>query len=156
MAAELKGRISAMPVVSYASVSDAPPMVAVACDPRGFTCKLAARAGSFSLSLLDRTHAGAVARLAAIRGAEVEDKLTYAGLDHTGGTKLKVPVPKDAVAALECALTSKRRHGDHLLLVGKVKAASAAASFTGFWDYAKYRPILYTGWRDGLTTYEGT
>ena len=92
MAAELRGRVSAMPVVSYASVSDQPPMVAVACNPGGFTCKLAIGARSFSLSVLDRVHAEAIARLATVHGTEVKDKLAEAGLEYTQGSKLKVPL----------------------------------------------------------------
>ena len=144
-----------MPVVSYASISDNPPMVVVSCSPKGFTCKLATRARSFSLSILDRRHADVISRLATVHGAEVKDKLADAGLKYAQGSKLKVPLLKDAIASLECALRSKARHGDHLLLVGRVMAASAAGSFTDFWDFSKYRPLLYTGWKGGLTTFPG-
>lgn len=142
-----------MPVVSYASVSDKPPMIAVACNPEGFTCKLALRARSFSLSLLDRGHVDAFARLATLSGAKVRDKLSDAGLEHVAGRKLKVPVIKLASATLECRLKAKEKTGDHLLLVGIVESAYSNAAFTDFWDYSKYRPLLYTGWRDGMTTY---
>ena len=144
-----------MPVVSYASVSDDPPLVAVACNPGGFTCKLARRAGSFSLSLLDRGHLAAFARLATVSGAKVKDKLADADLDHVDGTELRVPVIRGAFATLECRLKWKRRTGDHVLLIAQVYAAYAAGAFTDFWDYAKYKPLLYTGWRGGMTTYPG-
>jgi flavin reductase (DIM6/NTAB) family NADH-FMN oxidoreductase RutF len=153
MSVMLGRRISAMPVVSYASVSDAPPLVAVACRPSGFTCKLAQKAGSFSLCILDRDHGDAISRLATVSGAKVKDKLSDAGLKYLRGTRLKVPVIEESVASLECALKSKKKLGDHLLLVGQVMAAHASDSFTEFWDFASYRPLLYTGWRDGLTTY---
>ena len=144
-----------MPVVSYASVSDSPPMVVVACNPEGFTCRLAQKAGSFSLSLLDRGHLKALARLATVSGARVKDKLTDAGLEHEDGVELKVPAIKGSYATLECELKSKRRTGDHLLLTGVVRAARSTGAFTDFWDYAQYEPILYTGWKDGMTTYSG-
>ena len=155
MAAQHGGRVSAMPVVSYLSVSDDPPMVGVACTPRGFTCKLALKARAFSLSILDREHAGAVSGLATVSGAQVKDKLSEVGLPHAPGTRAKVPVPKDALAALECRLKSSETHGDHLLLVAMVEVAYASAAFTDSWDYAKYRPIFYTGWKEGITTYRG-
>jgi len=148
-------RVSAMPVVSYTSVSDSPPMVAVSSVPSHYTCKLVLEAGCFSLCILDRNYAGAVARLASVSGAKTEDKLTDAGLKYTRGEKLKVPVIKDASGILECSLTGKRRFGDHLLLMGEVRAARASDAFDGFWDFAKYRPLLYTGWREGLTTLPG-
>lgn len=156
MSAQSKGRVSAMPVVSYASVSDSPPLVAVACNPAGFTCKLARKAGSFSLSVLSRDHAEVIARMATTSGAKTRDKLADLGLRHTPGTKLDVPVVEAAIATLECRVKSRKKLGDHLLLVGRVEAAYASGAFTGFWDFASYRPLLYTGWRDGLTTYPGS
>lgn len=153
MSAQYGGRVSAMPVVSYASVSDKPPMVAVACTPGGFTCELAQKAGSFSLCILDRREMDAFARLATVSGTRVRDKLTDAGLVHTVGTKLKVPVVRRAFATLECKLRSMWRTGDHMLLLAEVCAAYSTRAFVDFWDYTKYRPLLYTGWRGGMTTY---
>ena len=148
-------RVSAMPVVSYTSVSDSPPMVAVSSVPSHYTCRLVLDAGRFSLCILDRDHAGAVARLASVSGAKVEDKLADAGLKYSRGEKLKVPVIKGSAAALECTLAAKRKFGDHLLLVGEVRTAWATEAFDGFWDFSRYRPLLYTGWREGLTTLPG-
>ena len=144
-----------MPVVSYASVSDSPPMVAVACNPDGFTCKLAQRAGSFSLSVLDREYLTAMGRLATVSGAKVKDKLRDAGLEHGRGSVLNVPVVKASSATLECKLGSRKRTGDHLLLVAEVRAARSRGAFTDSWDYAQYKPLLYTGWKGGMTTYPG-
>ena len=144
-----------MPVVSYASVSDAPPLVAVACNPEGFTCKLVLKAGSYSLSILDRDHAHSISRLAIVSGTKVVDKLADAGLNHRVGSKLNVPVIEGADATMECKLKSKKKLGDHLLLVGQVVAAYASGSFNDFWDFRKYKPLLYAGWKGGLTTYPG-
>jgi flavin reductase (DIM6/NTAB) family NADH-FMN oxidoreductase RutF len=155
MSAKLRRRVSAMPVVSYSTVSDVPPLVAVSCYPSGFTCKLAQRAGSFSLCILDRNHVDAIARLATVSGAKVMDKLADAGLKYVRGSKLDVPIIDGASATLECSLRSKRKLGDHLLLIGEVNAARATGAFTDFWDFAKYSPLLYTGWQGKLTTYPG-
>jgi flavin reductase (DIM6/NTAB) family NADH-FMN oxidoreductase RutF len=144
-----------MPVVSYASVSESPPLVAVACNPKSFTCKLALKASSFSLCILNRSHAGAVAKLATTSGYKVKDKLLDAGLKHKLGSKLKVPVISEADATLECRLKDKWLLGDHTLLVGQVEAASASRAFNDFWDFERYHPLLYTGWREGLTTMPG-
>jgi flavin reductase (DIM6/NTAB) family NADH-FMN oxidoreductase RutF len=155
LAARHRGRVSAMPVVSYASVSDSPPMVAVGCNPESFTCKLAVEAGSFSLSVLGRDGVRALEKLATTHGSEVKDKLAAAGLAHRKGRALGAPVVAGAVATLECKVRSKARLGDHVLLVGEVKAASASEAFSDFWDFRRYRPILYAGWRGGLKTYDG-
>jgi len=153
LAAELKGRVSAMPVVSYASMSDSPPLIAIACNPRSFTCKLALKAKAFSLSVIDEDQAAAVAALATLSGRKVKDKLAAAGLSHTRGKALDVPVIKGSEATLELTLSSRRKLGDHLLLVGEVKSAYASSAFDEFWDFQQYNPILYTGWKDGLSTF---
>lgn len=155
MSARYRGRVSAMPVVSYASASDKPPAVVVSCNPGGFTCKLAQKAGSFSLSILDRGSIGAFARLASVSGMKVKDKLADAGLRHKQGKALNVPVIDRALATLECQLTGTRTIGDHIMLIGEVRAAYAASAFNDFWDYSQYKPLLYAGWRDGMTTYPG-
>ncbi len=155
MAAKAGGRVSAMPVVSYLSVSERPPLVALACAPRGFTCRLARRARCFSLSAVGREHAPALSKLATSSGAAVKDKLAEAGLRHRDGTKLKVPVLGAAVATLECKLQGTRSLGDHLLMVGRVEAAYATDAFDDFWDFRRYRPILYAGWQGGLSQYPG-
>ena len=145
-----------MPVVSYLSVSDVPPTIGVSCMAKGFTCRLALKARCFSLSVLDRSHAGAMSSLATVSGAKVKDKLNEVGLAYAPGRRAKVPVLVDSVATIECRLTSSRKMGDHLLLMARVEAAYASASFTDFWDYAKYSPLLYTGWKEGLTLFPGT
>ncbi|HYB07809.1 MAG TPA: flavin reductase family protein [Nitrososphaerales archaeon] len=155
MAAQSGGRVSAMPVVSYASISDSPPLVAVACNPSGFTCKLALKAGSYSLSVLDRNMSDAISLLATISGAKAKDKLADAGLKHHKGTALDVPVIDSALATMECRLSSRRKLGDHRLLVARVEAAYATDAFTDFWNFRVYKPLLYTGWRNGLSTYPG-
>jgi flavin reductase (DIM6/NTAB) family NADH-FMN oxidoreductase RutF len=147
-------RVSAMPVVSYASVSASPPLVVVACRPGSFTLKVALASKAFSLCLLDRRQVPAMERLGTTSGRDVADKLMDAGLSYTKGLKMDVPVVGGAEATLECRLHSKRRLGDHVLLIGLVKACYTSAKFRDFWDFRLYRPVLYTGWRGGMTTYK--
>ncbi len=142
-----------MPVVAYASISDSPPLVAVACNPHAFTCKLCVKGRAFSLSLLDARSLDVFEELAAVSGAKVEDKLAEVGLVHAPGARVDAPVISGSAATIECSLHSKRRFGDHVLLVGKVEACYASGDFSDFWAYKEYRPILYTGWRGGMTTY---
>ena len=155
LASQYRGRVSAMPVVSYASVSDSPPLVAVACNPQSYTPKLILRSRSFSLSLLGREDTSKLGTLATTHGGDVIDKLAYAGLSHVKGKRLNVPVIEGARATLECSLSSKHLVGDHLLILGQVRGASADGAFTDSWDFRRYRPILYTGWKGGMTSYQG-
>jgi len=66
-------------------------MVGIACAPAGFTCALALKARAFSLSVLDRSHSDAVAKLASLSGAKVKDKLSEAGLPHSTGRGRRSP-----------------------------------------------------------------
>ena len=143
-----------MPVVSYASVSVSPPLIIVACDPSSFTLKLALASKAFSLCLLGRRWANAMERLGATSGRGSTDKLRSVGLSHRKGVELDVPVISEAEATLECKLYSKRRLGDHFILVGLVKTCYSSDKFQDFWDFRRYRPILYTGMRGGMTTYD--
>ncbi len=147
------GRVSAMPVVSYMSVSDAPPMVAVACFTGGQTLKLARAAGAFSLCLVDRGLARAVSFLASNSGSRYRNKISSAGLRSAKGRSLNVPVVAGASAVLECRVQSSTGAGDHVLVVGLVEECRASSAFAAYWDYRKYRPILYDGWRGGMKTY---
>lgn len=144
-----------MPVVSYATVSDSPPLVAVGCNPGSYTCKLALKARAFSISLLGASQLGAVEKLAKVHGSSVRDKLRASGLSHKRGTSLPVPVIDVAEATLECKVQRSVKTGDHLLLIGRVMAATAGPAFSDFWDFRKYSPILYTGWKNGMTTLPG-
>ena len=147
------GRASAMPVVSYALVSSDPPIVAASCASSSYTCKLVVRSRAFSLSVLGRSRKRSMELLASSSGSEVRDKLKAAGIRHVEGRVLEVPVVVGAQATLECSLRSSRRVGDHVLLLGEVKASYATAAFTDKWDFRRYKPVLYTGWRGGMTTY---
>jgi flavin reductase (DIM6/NTAB) family NADH-FMN oxidoreductase RutF len=153
LCARAEERVSAMLVVSYASASEKPPFVAVSCSPLAFTCKLALKAGAFSLCALDRKELGSVELLASISGEKVKDKLEAAGIPYALGEALHTPIIASSVASLECSIESKRKLGDHVLIIGEVKGCDAAEGFSDFWDFAKYRPILYTGWKNGMSTY---
>ncbi len=153
LSAASAGRVSAMPVVSYASVSDSPPLVAVACRAGSYTLQLAARARKFSLCILGSEMADAVGRLAGTSGRKAKDNITACGLRHRPGEVLGVPVIRGAEAVIECEIESRKRVGDHVLLVGRVAACRASRKFDEYWDFSKYRPILYAGWRGKLTTY---
>jgi len=152
-----KGRhTSAMPVVSLLSISSRPPLVGVACFVNSFTMKLAASSRAFSLCLLDRSKVRSMSYLASHSGREEVDKIAAAGLKHVPGRKVAAPVISGSVAVLECSVHSRRRFGDHYLLVGRVQAAYSSGDFRGYWRFRNYEPILYTGWRGGLRTYRSS
>ncbi len=154
MASAEGSTISAMPVVSFAMLSESPPLVGISSALSHYTLKSVANSKAFSLTWLDRSFSKALEILAASPGRPGMDKLLLAGLSHHPGQKLKVPVPDAASAVLECKLVGKRKFGDHVLLVGLVVVAYASEDFEDYWLFREYTPILYTGWHDGLGTYD--
>jgi len=146
--------ISAMPVVSFTTLSDSPPLLGVSSLPSHFTHKTVLLSKRFSLCWLDRTDLQGLEFLASHSGRESEDKLRAAGLKHHRGSRLEVPVIDSAVAVLECSLARTLKFGDHEFLIGRVEAAYATEDFREYWEFKKYTPILYTGSRDHLTTLE--
>ena len=156
LSASSGGRVSAMPVVSYASVSEKPSLVAVSCNPQSYTCKLAVKGRAFSLCLLDADRTDDVAKLATISGRGSVDKLKDAGIRYSPGPELGLPILDGSEASMELRLKSKLPIGDHLLLLGLIVSAVASDAFGDYWDFRQYSPILYAGWRDGLTTYSGS
>jgi flavin reductase (DIM6/NTAB) family NADH-FMN oxidoreductase RutF len=153
LCASYLGRVSAMPVVSFASLSGVPPLVGVSCDPKAFTYQLVKKSNLFSLCLLGREHVEAMGFLASHSGRKSVDKLTDAGLPHHRGKKLNVPIIDDSAASLECALQSAKTFGDRDLIVGKVEGVHTSADFQEYWRFRSYRPILYTGWQGKLATF---
>jgi len=153
LSASSGGSVSAMPVVSFASLSEKPPLIGVSCAPKSFTLRLALASRAFSLCLLDKKHVESMDYLASRSGSEGGDKLEASGLRHRRGKKVPAPVISESVAALECSLRSTEKLGDHILLVGQVEAAYASGDFREYWRFRSYDPILYAGWKGRLTTY---
>lgn len=154
LAASHGSTVSAMPVVSFTMLSESPPVVGVSSANSHRTLKTVLRSRSFSMSWVGKEMAAAVERLALPTKGRPHDKLSSAGLAHHRGKSLPVPVPNKAVAVIECRLAAKRNFGDHTLLIGRVEVAYASEDFEGYWQFEKYRPILYTGWRGGLSVYD--
>lgn len=153
LCASHRGRVSAMPVISCAALSEVPSLVGVSCNPQAFTYLLVSRSRLFSLCFLDRSRTWVIEFLATHSGRDSQNKLTDAGLAHRKGRMLDVPVIQDAAAFLECTLWAEKKFGDHVLIVGKVEAARASEDFKDYWRFKTYHPILYAGWRGRLTTF---
>lgn len=143
-----------MPVVSYSALSAKPPLFGVSCSKDSFTLGIASASGAFSLCLLGEEYAGPMATLASGTGRKGADKLAEAGLGHRKGSRLGAPIIAGSAAALECSLQRSLTMGDHVLLVGKIEAALATGDFRGYWRFKSYHPLLYTGWRGGLSLYD--
>jgi flavin reductase (DIM6/NTAB) family NADH-FMN oxidoreductase RutF len=84
----------------------------------------------------------------------VKDKLASAGLKHRRGRVLGVPVIDAAAATLECSVVKVESLGDHDFIVGEVKGSYSESDFSEYWQFKRYRPILYIGSPDRFRTYK--
>jgi flavin reductase ActVB len=101
---------------SLVSVSLEPPLISV-CVAYDANCYRAfADCDSFAVSVLRHDH-GQLARTFASKGA---DKFAAGGFTKTAGG---LPIVDGAVVALECDVYGRHAAGDHIILVGLVRAA---------------------------------
>jgi 3-hydroxy-9,10-secoandrosta-1,3,5(10)-triene-9,17-dione monooxygenase reductase component len=104
----------ALVVDSFISASLDPPLVAFAPSRTSLTWRRMRRTGRFGVSVLDATHADSI-RERARPGA---DRLAGLEVEHLDG----VPILRDALAAVVCALEAEHPAGDHSIVLGRVLA----------------------------------
>jgi len=149
-----RGLIYAMPVVSIISLSNSPPLIGVSSSPNHSTHRAIVDVKCFSLCWVDASLTRSLEVLGTTPHSAV-DKLQSAGLKHTRGKMVDVPIVEGAVAALECSLYARQSLGDHELLVGKVQDARASEDFQDYWRFQAYNPVLYAGIQEGaFRTYQ--
>lgn len=149
-----RGLIYAMSVVSIISLSNDPPLIGVSSFPSHSTHQAIVAMKCFSLCWVDASLTRALEVLGTTPRSTV-DKLQSAGLKHTRGRTVDVPIIEGAVASLECSLYARQSLGDHELLVGKVHDARASEDFQDYWKFQTYNPVLYAGTKEGsFKTYQ--
>jgi len=142
---EFQGHTGGMPAIWCMPLSFNPPLVGVAIAPEHATYEMLIGAQAFGVNWLNFSFAKQVGELGANSAKEVTDKLSAVGLRIVKGNLTGQPLIRDAEGALECRLHEQHRIGTHELVVGEVVAALATESFTEYWDFSKYNPILYAG-----------
>jgi len=143
-----RGLVYSMPVVSIIPLSNDPAIIGFASSPQHATHVAISQVRSFSVCWLDSSKVEAVKVLGST-GHTAPDKLKAAGLPHSRGKTLDVPIVEGSAAALECTLYHRQVIGDHELVIGKVQAAWAIDDFQEYWKFERYRPLLYTGLQGG-------
>jgi flavin reductase (DIM6/NTAB) family NADH-FMN oxidoreductase RutF len=112
------GRDAGLVMVSLAPVSQEPPLVLWSVDRRSGSLDVWLEAPGFALHLLAADQE-ALAWQFARKGAEKFD-----GLDVLPGV-VGAPLLDGAAATIECVMHAQHEGGDHVILVGRVIAATA-------------------------------
>jgi flavin reductase (DIM6/NTAB) family NADH-FMN oxidoreductase RutF len=99
-------------VDSFISVSLDPPLVAFSPSRTSLTWRRMRRTGGFGVSVLDAAHAGSIHE----RARPGADRLAGLDVELVDG----VPVLREALAVLVCALEAEHPAGDHTIVLGRV------------------------------------
>jgi len=142
---EFEGYIGGMPAIWCMPLSFNPPLVGVAIAPEHATYEMLISAQAFGVNWLNFSFAKQMGELGETSAKGVRNKLSTVRLEIVKGSLTGQPLIRDAEGALECRLHERHRIGTHELVVGEVVAASATKSFSDYWDFTKYNPILYAG-----------
>lgn len=124
---------------SFSSLSLDPPLVAFMVGRTSTTWPRIARAGVFCVNVLGADQ-GELCRRFAVSGAD-----KFAGVAHTPSPATGSPRLTGAAAWIDCAIHAVHTGGDHLIVVGRVKALGTDDEATG--------PLLFHRGRfGGFTT----
>jgi flavin reductase len=123
------GRIHAIAATAFCSLSLEPPLVLLAVNHSGQLVDLARRAGHVGISILGEGQRE-VSEWAATTGRTPGTTLPY----PTVAARTGAPLIAGAIAWFDCEVQDVTRHGDHIVLVGRVVEAWAASGD---------RPLLY-------------
>ena len=117
-----KGTPNIMPVGWSTQVSVHPPMWAIVINKENYTHQLILESRQFVVIFPSKAQKEAIRYCGSHSGKEV-NKFDYCGLKKIPAQKVRPPLIKDCVAALECKLVNFVESGDHTIFVGTIVAA---------------------------------
>lgn len=141
------GKNNVMPAAFVAPLSFDPPLVGVAISPTRHSYDMIRNSEQFALNIPSRRLLHHVQYLGSVSGNDV-DKFELTKLPTFKATRVEAPLIEGCVAYIECGVADTLRTGDHVLFVGLVLAASAAAeAFDGTWRLEEddEKPLHYLG-----------
>ena len=130
------GNPHGMTVNSFTSVSLNPPLVLVCVNLRNSILGHFLTASAFGINILSADQES-VSRRFATSGTD-----RFQGMNWQLGDALRVPLLQNVLATFECAITHVLELGDHTVLVGEVKAASAIEGDPLLYFDSRYQTLL--------------
>ena len=138
-------RVEAVAMNSVISGSSDPPRVVCAMKREATILAVVRESKSFSVNWMDSRFVKSVDFLGFQRVENPRDKIKAAGLTWLRGSKTSAPVVSEAAATLECTLDRVIPLGDNDLVVGNVVATRTSRDFSEYWQFKKYKPLIYFG-----------
>jgi flavin reductase (DIM6/NTAB) family NADH-FMN oxidoreductase RutF len=149
------GRANAIAIAWLMPVSMSPPMVAFAIHPRRYSYELLQENPAFVVNVMAHDQAPQVLFCGRFSGRDV-DKFAAAGLTMVDGVSVDVPAIDEALAHVACEVEAEHVAGDHVIVVGRVRAVAAAEGMLveGWRDLTAAPPLFHVG-GDRFTTSSG-
>ncbi len=149
------GKPNAIAIAWLTPVSIDPPLVAFAIHPRRHSYQMLQENPSFVVNVMSYGQAPEVLFCGRCSGRD-EDKFAQADLTAVEAVSVTAPAIEEALAHVECEVEAQHSVGDHVLVVGRVRAVSAAegALVAGFRDLVARPPLFHVG-ADRFTTTSG-
>jgi len=140
------GRPNAIAIAWLTPVSINPPLLAFAIRPQRYSYELLQENPAFVVNALAYERAVEVLFCGRCSGRDV-DKLATAGLTPVDAQTVNVPAIGEALAHVECEVEAEYPAGDHVIVVGRVVAASAEEGVLveGRRDLVTAPPLLHLG-----------
>jgi flavin reductase (DIM6/NTAB) family NADH-FMN oxidoreductase RutF len=130
-------RPNAIAIAWLMPVSMKPPLLAFAIHPRRYSYELLQKTPAFVVNVMGYDQAPEILFCGRCSGRDV-DKFAEAGLTLVPARAVDVPAIAEAWAHVECDVEAQHVTGDHVVVVGRVRAVSAEED------------LLREGWRDLL------
>jgi flavin reductase (DIM6/NTAB) family NADH-FMN oxidoreductase RutF len=142
-----KGKHNVLPVAYAMPVSLRPPLIAVSISPERYSYDIIHKTEEFAINLPTRRLLHHVQFLGSVTGADI-DKLELTKLPNFRARRIDTVLLEGCVGWIECSLDEEREAGDHMLLIGRVVAATVEEdAFTDHWLLSDddEKPLHYLG-----------
>jgi flavin reductase (DIM6/NTAB) family NADH-FMN oxidoreductase RutF len=139
-------RPNAVAIAWLTPVSIDPPLLAFAIREERHSYRLLQENPAFVVNAMAYSHTPEVLLCGRHSGRDV-DKFAATGLTAVAAAEVDAPAIAEALAHVECQVEAEYPAGDHILVVGRVRAVSAKSDVLveGWRDLAAAPPILHLG-----------
>jgi len=146
---------NAIAIAWLTPVSVDPPLLAFAIHPRRYSYQLLKENLAFVVNVMAYDQAPEVLFCGRCSGRDV-DKFAEADLTAVSARSVDAPAIAEALAHVECDVEAKHVVGDHVMIVGHVRAVSAEQGVLadGWRDLSGAQPLFHAG-GDRFTTSTG-
>ncbi|RLE64442.1 MAG: flavin reductase family protein [Thermoprotei archaeon] len=121
-----------------------PPLAVVSISPLRYTHEIISKTGEFVINIPGVELLDVVKYCGSVSGRNV-DKFEKTGITPIRGKKVKAPIIKECIAALECIVERSVNAGDHTLFIGRIADYWTREGVFKDAYTMRFRPLLHLG-----------